>query len=145
MGSKGQGSAAMCHPGGGRDRDARGIGLLSSRGRGMGVSVPCTTPQASARGGGVRVTSGPACAGGRDQMPRQWAHHSTAGPILAPAAAPLLSTAGDVRECSNGLMKLGLNTKSIINNVTLIIKRLKLSLWFADCPFHAVISPHSYS
>lgn len=52
---------------------------------------------------------------------------------------------GGVGQGSNWLIELGLNIKSLINNMTSIIKRLKLSLWFADCPFHTVIISHSYS
>lgn len=66
-------------------------------------------------------------------------HHIVVGPILVPS---LVLGIAEHRNCQ---MQLGLKVKSIINNVTLIIKRLKLGLWFADCPFHAVIIPHPYS
>lgn len=64
--------------------------------------------------------------------------------VMGPVAALslVLSAAG---HRPSGLMKPGLHVESIINNVTLKIKRLKLSLWFADCPFHTVIISHSYS
>lgn len=68
-------------------------------------------------------------------------HHTGMCPILVPSQSLALGIAGH-RNC---LMQLGLKVKSIINNVALIIKRLKLGLWFADCPFHTVIIPHSYS
>lgn len=68
-------------------------------------------------------------------------HHITAAAILVPSQSVVLAIA----ERRNCLMQLGLEVKPIINNVTLIIKRLKLGLWFADCPFHAVIIPHPYS
>lgn len=107
--------------------------------RGTGRSqcpAPCASLQAPGWGGGcLRVPGGPSCADKRDHG------GSSHWDVSHPCPLLVLGTA----ESRNCPMQLSLWVKSFINNVTLIIKRLKLGLWFADCPFHAVIIPHPYS